>query len=61
MTTTFELERFVSSPTLGEITSLTKVNLLAVAQHYKMSIAEATSKAQIRKLVVQYLQEEAML
>ena len=61
MTTTFELERFVSSPTLEELTSLTKVNLLAVALHYKLSVTEAMSKAQIRKLVVQYLQEEEML
>ena len=61
MTTTFELERFVSSPTLEELTSLTKVNLLAVALHYKLSVTEAMSKAQIKKFVVQYLQEEEML
>ena len=61
MTTTFELERFASSPTLEELTSLTKVNLLVVALHYKLSVTEAMSKAQIRKLVVQYLQEEEML
>ena len=57
MTTTFELKRFVSSPTLEELTSLTKV----ICLHYKLNVTKAISKAQIRKLVVQYLQEEEML
>ena len=59
--TTFELKRFVLSPALEELTSLTKVNLLTVVQLYKLSVTEAMSKAQIRKLAVQYLQEEKML
>ena len=58
MTTTFELERFVSSPTLEELISLAKVNLLIVTQNNKLSVTKAISKAQIMKLVVQCLQEE---
>ena len=57
----FELKRFVSSPTLGELSSLTKANLLTLVQHYKLSATEAMSKAQVKKLVVQYLQEEELL
>ena len=54
----FELERFVSLPTLQEINSLKKANLLTIAQHYKLSVNDAMTKAQIKKSIVQYLHDE---
>lgn len=56
----FELRIFVSL-TLEEINSLTRVNLLVIAQHYKLSVTDAITKGQLKKSVVQYLQEEEIL
>ena len=41
-------------------TNLTKANLLTVTQHCKLSATEAMSKVQIKKLVMQYFQEELL-
>lgn len=57
----FEVENFVSSPSLEVINSLKKVNLLAIAQHYKLRVNKTMTKAQIKKLIVKYLQEEELL
>ena len=57
----FEVENFVSSPSLEVVNSLKKVNLLAIAQHYKLRVNKTMTKAQIKKSVVKYLQEEELL
>ena len=57
----FDLENFVSSPSLEVINSLKKVNLLVIAQHYKLSVNKSMSKAQIKKSIVEYLQDEELL
>ena len=43
------------------INSLKKANLLVIAQHYQLSVNESMSKAQIKKLIVEYLQDEELL
>ena len=57
----FDLENIVSSPSLEVIDSLKKVNLLVIAQHYELSVNESMSKAQIKKLTVEYLQDEELV
>ena len=57
----FDLENFVSSPSLEVINSLKKVNLLVITQHYELSVNESMSKAQIKKLTMEYLQDEELL
>ena len=49
----FDLENFVSSPSLEVINSLKKANLLVIAQHYELSVNESMSKAQIKKSIVE--------
>ena len=57
----FNLEMFVSSPTLEEINTLAKKDLLTILQHYKLSVTSAMSKAQIKQVVIQYLIDEEIL
>ena len=57
----FELENFVSSPSLEVINSLKKVSLLVVTQHYELSVNESMSKAQIKKSIIEYLQDKELL
>ena len=57
----FDLEHFVSSPSLEVINSLKKANLLVIAQHYELSMNESMSKAQIKKSIVEYLLDEELL
>ena len=47
----FSLKDLVSSPTVEEINTLRKTNLLAIAQHYKLGATSATSKGQIKQMV----------
>ena len=48
-----ELEDFISSPALQEINILKKVDLLIIAQHYKLGVNGAMMKAQIKESIVQ--------
>ena len=57
----FDLKNFVSSPSLEVINSLKKANLLVVTQHYELSVNKSMSKARIKKLIVEYLQDEELL
>ena len=57
----FDLENFVSLPSLEMINSLKKANLLVIAQHYELSVNKSMSKAQIKKSIVEYLQDEELL
>ena len=57
----FELGRFVSLPTSQEISSLKKANMLTIAQHYKLSVNDAITKAQIKKSIMQYLHDEELV
>ena len=57
----FDLEAFVASLTVSELNSLTKANLQTVALHYKLNAGDLTTKSQLKKLVLQYLQEEKII
>ena len=57
----FDLENFVSSPSLEVINSLKNASLLVIAQHYELSVNESMSKAQIKRSIVEYLQVEELL
>ena len=43
------------------INSLKKANLLVITQHYELSLNKSMSKAQIKKSIVEYLQDEELL
>ena len=51
----FNLEEFISSPTVEEINTLRKTDLLTIAQHYKLG---ATTKAQVKQMILQYFVDE---
>ena len=57
----FNLENFVSSLSLEVINSLKKANLLVITQHYELSVNKSISKAQIKKSIMEYLQDEELL
>ena len=57
----FNLENFVSSPSLKVINSLKKANLLVIAQHYDLRVSDAMTKAQLKKSIIEHLQEEELL
>ena len=43
------------------INSLKKANLLVITQQYNLSVNESRSKAQIKRSIVEYLQDEELL
>jgi len=51
----FELEAFIAAPTVSELNGLTKAHL---ALHYKLSASDSMMKTQLKKLLLQYLQDE---
>ena len=51
----FNLEEFILSPTVEEINTLRKTDLLTIAQHYKL---DATTKAQVKQMILQYFVDE---
>ena len=57
----FNLEHFVSSLSLEVINSLKKANLLVITHLYELSVNESMIKAQIKKSIVEYLQDEELL
>ena len=54
----FNLEEFISSPTVEEINTLRKTDLLTIAQHYKLGATSATTKAQVKQMILQYFVDE---
>ena len=56
----FDLENFVTPPSLDVINSLKKANLLVITQHFDLRVSEATTKAQLKKSIIEHLQEELL-
>ena len=54
----FNLEEFILAPTVEEINTLRKTDLLTIAQHYKLGATSATTKGQVKKLILQYFVDE---
>ena len=54
----FNLEEFISSPTVEEINTLRKTDLLTIAHHYKLGATSATTKGQVKQMILQYFVDE---
>ena len=51
----FDIELFTGNPTLLVLDSLRKTDLLAIAQHYKLSTNTTQKKGDVKKLIWEYL------
>ena len=47
----FDIELFTGNPTLLVLDSLRKTDLLAIAQHYKLSTNTTQKKGDVKKLI----------
>ena len=57
----FNLENFASLLSLEVINSLKKANLLVITQHYDSRVSKVMTKAQLKKSIIERLQEEELL
>ena len=58
----FAVESFAKKPSLLTLDSLKKADLLAIAQHYKLSpITSSQEKGKIKKLIKEYLINEELV
>ena len=57
----FSVESFVDSPKLSTLVPLKKVDLSALAQHYKLEITSTMKKSDIRRLLIEHLVEEEIV
>ena len=57
----FNAERFAFTPTVRELNSLKKNELLQLAQHYKLMADAALSKSQVNEIVLKYLIDEELI
>ena len=55
------MEKFVEEPTREALTSLKKNELVDVAKHYKIEVVESARKAEIKKLILDYLIKEDLI
>jgi len=55
------MDNFCTEPTLEALNSLKKKELTEAATHYGLEMPENTSKAAIKKLVLDYLVEEELI
>ena len=55
------MESFYAELTLEVLNSLKKKELLDVVKHYKLEVSESASKAELKKLVLDYLVEEELI
>ena len=57
----FDVERFVTTPTVGELNSLKKNELLQLLQHYKLTADASLSKSQVKEVVLKHLIDEGVI
>ena len=55
------MERFYEEPTLEALNLLKKKELIDAARHYRLEVTEPLSKAELKKLVLDYLVEEELI
>ena len=55
------MERFYAEPTLEALNLLKKKELIDAARHYSLEVTEPLSKAELKKLVLDYLVEEELI
>ena len=56
----FDVERFVTTPTVEELNSLKKNELLQLVQHYKLTADASLSKSQV-KVVLKHLIDKEVI
>ena len=57
----FDAERFASTPTVRELNSLKKNELLQLAQYYELTADAALSKSQVKEIVLKHLIDEELI
>ena len=57
----FDVERFVTTPTAGELNSFKKNELLQLVQHYKLTADASLSKSQVKEVVFKHLIDEEVI
>ena len=55
------MEDFIEEPTKEALALLKKKELLDITKHYKIEVVDSARKAEIRKLIVDYLIEEDLI
>ena len=57
----FDAEKFATTPTVRELNSLKKNELLQLVQHYKLTADAALSKSQVKEIVLKHLIDEEII
>ena len=57
----FNVEKFVTTPTVGELNPLKKNELLQLVQHYKLTADASLSKSQVKELILKHLIYEEII
>ena len=61
METSFDVDTLVADPKLTGLTTLKRSELVALANHYELEVHSGIRKADVRKLVRDYLLNENMI
>ena len=59
--TSFEVGKFISVPSLEELNTLKKAELLQLVNHYELAVSSSMPKSQIKKIVVEHLVDEEII
>ena len=57
----FEVGKVTSAPSLEELNTLKKAELLKLVNHYELTVSSSMPKSQIKKIVVAYLVDEEII
>ena len=57
----FEVEKFVATPSVRELNAIKKSELLQLVQHYGLTADSSLSKSQIKEVVLKYLVDEEII
>ena len=61
MSSSFDIESFVSDPSARVLVSLKSTELTQLAERYSLSVTSGMKKGEIRQLIVNYLKEEELI
>ena len=57
----FDVQEFANNPLLATLAALKKSELLSVANYYKVEVSSTIRKAELRKVISQYLVDEEIV
>ena len=60
-TMSFDVQEFANNPRLATLAALKKSELLSVANYYKVEVSSTIRKAELRKVISQYLVDEEIV